>query len=69
MSDDKNLSKELSNFFDTAMRKVYIKGPYVSRVKVNESRYNQCGVTPHFSTGQNLLKKKYSEKVNIGKNH
>ena len=23
--------------------------------KVNESRYKQCGVTPHFSTGQNLL--------------
>ena len=26
-------------------------------VKVNESRHKQCGVTPHFSTGQNLLKK------------
>ena len=26
-------------------------------VKVNESRHKQRGVTPHFSTGQNLLKK------------
>ena len=26
-------------------------------IKVHESRYEQCGVTPHFSTGQNLLKK------------
>ena len=26
--------------------------------KVNESRDNQCGVTPHFSTGQNLFFKK-----------
>ena len=26
-------------------------------VKVNESRHKQYGVTPHFSTGQNLLKK------------
>ena len=25
--------------------------------KANESQYMQCGVTPHFSTGQNLLKK------------
>ena len=30
--------------------------------KVNESRYKQCGVTPHFSTGQSLLKK-YWEKL------
>ena len=30
----------------------------------NESQYKQCGVTPHFSTGQNLLKKKW-EKINI----
>ena len=35
-----------------------------SFLKVNESRYKQCGVTPHFSTRQNLLKK-YREKVNI----
>ena len=33
-------------------------------IKVNESRYNQHRVTPHFSTGQNLLKK-YWEKINI----
>ena len=26
-------------------------------IKVNESRYKQFGVTPHFSTGENLLKK------------
>ena len=25
--------------------------------KVNESRYKQCGVIPHFPTGQNLLQK------------
>ena len=30
--------------------------------KVSESRYNQCGVTPHFPTGQNLLKKKVLRK-------
>ena len=27
-------------------------------LKVNESRYKQRGVTPHFSIGQNLLKKR-----------
>ena len=32
--------------------------------KVNESRSKQCGLTPHFSTGQNLLKK-YLVKINI----
>ena len=26
-------------------------------IKVSESRYKQCGVTPHFSAGKNLLKK------------
>ena len=26
-------------------------------LKVNESQYKQCGVTPHFSTGKNQLKK------------
>ena len=26
-------------------------------LKVNKSRYKQCGVTPHFFIGQNLLKK------------
>ena len=26
-------------------------------MKVNESRYKQYGVTPHFSTGENLLQK------------
>ena len=25
--------------------------------KVNELRYKQCGVTPHFSTGQYLFKR------------
>ena len=34
--------------------------------KVNESRDNQCGVTPHFSTGQNLFFKK---KKNLGEYH
>ena len=29
---------------------------YIS-IKVNESRYKQSGVTPHFSTWQNILKK------------
>ena len=29
----------------------------VNNLKVNESRYKQCGVTPHFSTGQKLLKR------------
>ena len=33
-------------------------------LKVNESRYKQCLVTPHFSIRQNLLKK-YQEKINI----
>ena len=29
----------------------------MSAFQVNELRYMQCGVTPHFSTGQNPLKK------------
>ena len=33
-------------------------------VKVNESRYRLCEVTPHFSTGQNLLKK-YREDIDL----
>ena len=33
-------------------------------LKVNESQYKQCGVTPHFSTGQNVFKK-YWEKMSI----
>ena len=37
-------------------------------LKVNESWSKQCGVTLNFPTGQNLLKKKYWEKINIGKN-
>ena len=32
----------------------------------NDSQYKQCGVTPHFSTGQNNLLKKYWEKINSG---
>ena len=28
-----------------------------SHIKVKESQYKQCGVTPHFSIGQNILKK------------
>ena len=36
----------------------------VNFLKVNESRYMKCGVTPHFSNRQNLLKK-YREKINI----
>ena len=35
-------------------------------IEVNESRYNHRGITPDFSNGQNLLKKKYLEMVNIG---
>ena len=38
-------------------------------LKVNESRSKECGVTLYFPTGQNLPKKKYWEKVNIGKNY
>ena len=34
--------------------RVYI---FPKNLKVNESRYEQRGVTPHFFTGQNLLKK------------
>ena len=37
-------------------------------VKVNESRFKQCGVTQDFSTGQNLFKK-ILRKINIGKNY
>ena len=41
-------------------------------IKVNESSYKQCRVIPHFSTGQNLLKKilrkdKYWQKVSTEK--
>ena len=32
--------------------------------KVNESRSKQCGLTSHFPTGENLLKK-YLVKINI----
>ena len=35
-----------------------IKHEGVHSVKVNESRYKQCWVTLHFTTGQTLLKKK-----------
>ena len=38
----------------------------ISEFKCIESRYKQCAVTPHFSIGQNLLKK-YRKKINIGK--
>ena len=31
-------------------------------LKINESRYKQFGVTPHFSTGKNLLKKDSKDK-------
>ena len=33
---------------------------------VNESRYKQCGVSLHFSTKQDLLNKKYWEKIDVG---
>ena len=49
--------------FDKQKKQKKQKNRY-SFLKVNESRYKQCGVTPHFSTRQNLLKK-YREKVNI----
>ena len=32
ISDDKNLSKEFSNFFDTAVKKLNVKGPLMSHV-------------------------------------
>ena len=51
-------------------------------LKVNESQDRQCRVTPHSSTGQNILKKIlrdhkhwqkywkiYREKVNVDKNY
>ena len=34
---------------------IYVAIIYV--LNVNESRYKQCEITLHFSTGQNLLKK------------
>ena len=34
------------------------KRPILNKVKVNKSRYKQCGVTPYFSPRQNLMKKK-----------
>ena len=33
-------------------------------IKANASRYKQCELTPHFSTGQNILKKKKMRKDN-----
>ena len=45
------------------------KKPSLICVKVNESRYEQCGVTPHFSTWENLLRKIYWEKININKDY
>ena len=33
--------------------------------KVNELRYEQCWVTPHFSAGENLLKKLLRKDKNI----
>ena len=33
ISDDKSLSKEFSNFFDTAVKNFDIKGPQISHVK------------------------------------
>ena len=41
-----------------------IKPFEIPSLKVNESRYKQCGVIPHFSTRQNLLKKML-RKINI----
>ena len=37
----------------------------ISFLKVNESRYKQYGITPHFSIGQNLLKKEMLKKVDV----
>ena len=31
---------------------------------MNHNQYKQCGVTPHLSTGQNLLKKGIAENIN-----
>ena len=43
--------------------KIYLIHPR-DHIKVNESYYKQCGVTPHFSTGQNILSKdKYWQKL------
>ena len=35
----------------------HVKRNTISNFKANESWYKQCGVTPNFSTGQNLSKK------------
>ena len=32
------------------------------RIKVNESRYKQCGLTPYFTIGKKILWKKNIEK-------
>ena len=36
---------------------IQLEAEWLNDIKVNESRYKQCGVTPQFSTGQILLKK------------
>ena len=41
-----------------------IKPFEIASLKINESRYKQCGIIPHFSTRQNLLKKML-RKMNI----
>ena len=33
------------------------------KFKVNESRYKQCGVNPHFSTAQNLLRTYWEKNI------
>ena len=36
---------------------IQLEAEWLNDIKVNESRYKQCGVTPQFSTEQILLKK------------
>ena len=43
---------------------------FLSKLKVNESRYKHCGVTPHISTGKNIQKKNDKwGKIKICKNY
>ena len=49
-----------SSKFPSSLKMTIIKAVFRKRtksLKVNKLRYKQYGLTPHFSNGQNLLKK------------
>ena len=48
----------------TKISSAKISSSKVSSLKVSESRYKQCGVTPHFHTGK-IYWKKYRQKINL----